>query len=51
MKREVLEITVDISEEMEKEIRSLSGGENINGFIHDLIVRGLSCVEKGSGAA
>lgn len=50
MKREVLEITVDIPEELAEEIQLLSGGENINGFIHDLIVRGLRCVEKGSGA-
>lgn len=47
MKSEVLEITVELPEELDEEIHSLMGNDNINGFIHDLIVRGLCSLNAG----
>ena len=51
MKSEVLEITVDVPEELDEEIHSFMGNDNINGFIHDLIVRGLCLLNAGKDAA
>ena len=49
MQSEVLEISVEVPAKLDGEIREFAGSENINGFIHDLIVRGLCSLDSGKG--
>ena len=51
MKSEVVNITVELPKEMDREICDLADADNINELIHDLIVRGLCSSATGKDAA
>lgn len=51
MQSEVLEVTVEVPCELDEEIHLLAGDNNIEGFIHDLIVRGLCSIDSGKDVA
>lgn len=51
MKSEVVNITIELPQELDQEICSMADGDNINAFIHDLIVRGLCSSTTGKDAA